>query len=161
MKKENFAIGLLVLILLTIIIYNWLGFEITLIFLITDLSVGISYQFAKINKFIDLLQEAANEEIELEKPKFDTIILLKTNGELGIEEGYIKSYEQAEEQDGGGYYFETTSDPNEAIKFSDEEELEKFEEHYLGDLWYEKHKFIRLTQKDYQKIMEGIKSDQK
>ena len=50
MKKLDFTIGLIFLIVLTVIVYNVFGFEITLIYLIIDMSVGISYQFAKLNK---------------------------------------------------------------------------------------------------------------
>lgn len=160
MKKLDFTIGLIFLIVLTIIIYNVFGFEITIIFLIIDLSVGVSYQFSKLNKFIELVlkESAAMDGPEIEIDKFDTIFLLKTNNDLGIEEGYITSYEKAEEHMGGGYYFETSSDPDKAIKF-EEEDIKRFEEDVLGDLRYEKHRFIRLTQEDYQKIMKDVKGE--
>lgn len=58
MKKLDFTIGLIFLIVLTVIVYNVFGFEITLIYLIIDMSVGISYQFAKLNKFIEEEQKS-------------------------------------------------------------------------------------------------------
>ena len=60
MNALNFIIGLVILITTTVLIYLYAGFEITIIFLILDMSVGISYQFDKIYRL--LKKEENNNE---------------------------------------------------------------------------------------------------
>jgi|LGOV01.1.fsa_nt_gb hypothetical protein len=52
MGKGNFVIGLLFLITVTVLLYIFTSFEVTIIFLIIDMSVGISYQFDKIYRLL-------------------------------------------------------------------------------------------------------------
>ena len=53
MNKSDFIIGLLVLVFLTVVLYLFTSFEITIMFLIVDMSVGISYQFDKIYRLLN------------------------------------------------------------------------------------------------------------
>ena len=53
MNKSDFIIGLSILISLTILLYLFTSFEITIMFLIVDMSVGISYQFDKIYRLLN------------------------------------------------------------------------------------------------------------
>lgn len=59
MNKLDLIIGLIILITMTVLLYIFTSFEITIIFLIVDMSVGISYQFDKIYR---LLKKEANNE---------------------------------------------------------------------------------------------------
>ena len=53
MSKIDFIAGLIILVFLTVLLYIFTSFEITIIFLIVDMSVGISYQFDKIYRLLN------------------------------------------------------------------------------------------------------------
>ena len=60
MNKLDFVLGLALLVALTVLLYLYTSFEITIMFLIVDMSVGISYQFDRIYRLLN--KEETNEK---------------------------------------------------------------------------------------------------
>jgi hypothetical protein len=52
MNATSFIVTIIILVGITVFIYTSFGFEITIIFLIIDFSVGVSYSFDKLQKLI-------------------------------------------------------------------------------------------------------------